>query len=59
MDIFFIAVAALILGYVLYGALIDRVFGIDPSRPTPAITQADGVDFVAMPTWKVMLVQLP
>ncbi len=58
MIIFFIAVVALILGYVLYGALIDRLFGIDPSRSTPAITQADGVDFVVMPTWKVMLIQL-
>jgi len=58
MGIFFVAVAALILGYVLYGALIDRVFVIAPARRTPAVTEADGVDFVAMPTWKVMLIQL-
>lgn len=58
MDIFFISVAALILGYVLYGALIDRIFGVDPEQRTPAITMEDGVDFVAMPTWKVMLIQL-
>ncbi|MBW1749522.1 MAG: carbon starvation protein A [Deltaproteobacteria bacterium] len=58
MIIFFISVAALILGYLIYGTLVNRIFGIDPDREPPAITQADGVDFVAMPTWKVMLVQL-
>lgn len=58
MDIFFISVAALILGYVIYGTIVDRIFGVDPNRPTPATTMADGVDFVPMPTWKVALVQL-
>jgi carbon starvation protein CstA len=58
MIIFFVSVAALILGYLIYGALVNRIFGPDPEREPPAIAQADGVDFVAMPTWKVMLVQL-
>ena len=58
MTIFFISVAALILGYLIYGAIVDRIFGPDPNREPPAIAQADGVDFVSMPTWKVMLVQL-
>ncbi len=58
MIIFFVSVAALILGYLIYGALVNRIFGPDPERVPPAIAQADGVDFVAMPTWKVMLVQL-
>jgi carbon starvation protein CstA len=58
MDIFFLSVTALILGYVIYGRIVDRIFGSDPNRPTPAITMEDGVDFVPMPTWKVALVQL-
>jgi carbon starvation protein CstA len=58
MTIFFASLAALILGYLIYGAIVDRIFGPDPGRVTPAITQADGVDFVAMPTWKIILVQL-
>ena len=58
MGIFFAAVAALVAGYVVYGALVDRIFGIDANRPTPAMTMADGVDFVPMPVWKVVLVQL-
>lgn len=52
-----ISLAVLIGGYFVYGLIADRVFGTDPSRPTPAITDADGVDFVPMPTWKVFLIQ--
>lgn len=48
----------LILGYLLYGRLVEWLFGIDPARPTPAFTEADGVDFVPLPTWKVFLIQL-
>jgi len=29
----------------------------DPSRPTPAIRLADGIDYVKMPWWKVLLIQ--
>ena len=48
---FFISVLALILGYLLYGKFVERVFGPDPQRPTPAVSKADGIDFIAMPTW--------
>ena len=54
---FFISVAVLVLGYLLYGKFVERVFGPDPSRQTPAITKADGVDFIPMPTWKVFMIQ--
>ncbi len=54
---FVISIVALILGYFLYGAFVDRVFGPDPKRPTPAVTKADGVDFIAMPSWKVYMIQ--
>ena len=54
---FIIAIAALVLGYLLYGRFVERVFGPDPSRPTPAITKADGVDYVPMPAWKVYMIQ--
>lgn len=58
MLLFFLCIGILILGYVIYGAMVERVFGIDPSRPTPATAIPDGVDFVPMPLWKVFLVQL-
>ncbi len=54
---FLASLAILIAGYIIYGAFAEKVFGIDPGRPTPAITKADEVDFVPMPTWKVFLIQ--
>ena len=57
MTSFLIALAVLIFGYIFYGALVERVFGTDPARPTPAVTMADGVDYVPLPTWKVFLIQ--
>ena len=57
MGSFVISIAALILGYLVYGAFVERVFGPDPNRKTPAVEKADGVDFIAMPTWKVFMIQ--
>ena len=54
---FLISIVVLVLGYIFYGKLIDRIFGPDPSRITPAVSKADGVDYVPMPTWKVFMVQ--
>ncbi|WP_100402914.1 carbon starvation CstA family protein [Bacillus sp. FJAT-42315] len=36
-----------IIAYFTYGKFLDKKFGVDPNRPTPAITMADGVDYVA------------
>ena len=47
---FLIALGVLIGGYILYGGFVEKVFQIDSSRPTPASTMADGIDYVAMPT---------
>ncbi len=54
---FFISVIALILGYLLYGKFVERIFKPDPARQTPAVTKADGIDFIPMPTWKVFMIQ--
>ena len=54
---FLISIVALVLGYLLYGAFVERAFGPDPARRTPAIEKADGVDFIVMPTWKVYMIQ--
>ena len=47
----------LLLGYLLYGRVVERVFAPD-DRQTPAYRLEDGVDFVPMKTWKAFLVQL-
>ncbi len=54
---FLIALGVLVAGYFVYGLFAERVFGIDGSRPTPAMTKADGVDFMPLPTWKVFMIQ--
>ena len=54
---FLLSILALVLGYFLYGAFVERVFGPDPARKTPALTRADGVDYVQMPSWKVFMIQ--
>ena len=57
MVTFFIALAVLILGYFIYGKFVEKVFGIDPQRATPATTMADGVDYVPMEPWRIFLIQ--
>ena len=54
---FIISFCILILGYFVYGTLVDRVFGHDAKRLTPALTKTDGVDYVPMPAWKVYMIQ--
>ena len=54
---FLLSIVALVLGYVFYGAFVDRMFGPDPARLTPAVTKSDGVDFIKMPSWRVFMVQ--
>ena len=53
---FIISLVALILGYMLYGKFVAKVFGPD-DRPTPAVTKADGVDFMVLPSWKIFMIQ--
>ncbi|MGL4985841.1 MAG: carbon starvation CstA family protein [Treponemataceae bacterium] len=57
MITFIVCVIALILGYAIYGKIVDKIFGTDANRPTPAITKADGVDYVELPYWKSFLIQ--
>ena len=54
---FTIALVALVLGYIFYGAVVDRAFGIEPERRTPAYEKTDGVDYVPMSRWRVFLIQ--
>lgn len=56
MITFAISVVVLILGYFIYGRFVERVFGPD-DRPTPAVSKADGLDYVVMPSWKIFMIQ--
>ena len=57
MITFCIALVLLVLGYLIYGKLSERVFGADPKRETPAQYMADGVDYVPMKPWRIFLIQ--
>ena len=57
MTTFLIALLALIVGFFIYGSIVEKFFK-PTNAPTPAITKKDGVDFVPLPTWKVFLIQL-
>ena len=54
---FLLCIVALVLGYLVYGKFVDKVFGSDKSRVTPAVSKADGIDYIALPTWKVFMIQ--
>ncbi|MBQ3743714.1 MAG: carbon starvation protein A [Bacteroidales bacterium] len=53
---FILALLALVAGYIFYGRFVERVFGAD-DRPTPAVSKADGVDFMVLPSWKIFMIQ--
>lgn len=54
---FFVCLAILLGGYFVYGKIVEKNFGPD-ERETPAVTLADGSDYVVMPVWRVFLIQL-
>ena len=56
MITFVLSLVALVLGYMLYGRFVERVFGPD-NRPTPAVAKTDGVDFIVLPSWKIFMIQ--
>ena len=54
---FCIGIVALILGYFIYGKFVEKIFGIDANRTTPAYTKQDGVDYIPMKPWRIFLIQ--
>lgn len=57
MITFLLAIAALILGYFIYGKIVEKAFGSDDKIKTPAIRLEDGVDYVVLPAWKIFMIQ--
>ncbi len=54
---FILALVILLLGFMTYGRLVEKVFGPD-DRKTPATSINDGVDCMPIKTWKALLIQL-
>ena len=49
-----IAIVFILLGYKFYGKIIEKVWGTDPAKPTPAVEIQDGVDYVPAKHWTVL-----
>jgi len=58
MITFFISLVVLFLGYWLYARVVERIFGADPERETPAVRLRDGVDYVPLGWKRSFLIQL-
>ena len=58
MLFFFACVGLLIAGYFVYGTFVDKIFEPDENRTTPAIALQDGIDYMPMPRWKLIFIQV-
>jgi carbon starvation protein CstA len=57
MVTFISSIIILILGYFFYGKFVERIFGIDVRRLTPALTKTDGIDYIPMKPWRIFMIQ--
>ena len=51
------ALVLLFLGYLFYGAFVERIFGVKADAAMPCDTKHDGVDYMPLPTRRVFLIQ--
>ncbi|MBQ7462557.1 MAG: carbon starvation protein A [Bacteroidaceae bacterium] len=57
MITFSVSLVCLLLGYLIYGAIVERVIKPNAATKMPCYTKQDGVDFLPMPAWRVFLIQ--
>ncbi len=57
MTLFLVGLAFLVAGYFTYGKFVEKIVAPD-DRQTPALAHPDGVDYVVLPKWKNLLIQL-
>lgn len=53
LGIMMIAIVALAVGYFGYARWLEKTWGIDPNRPTPAVEKNDGKDYSPASRWTV------
>ncbi|MCU4902175.1 carbon starvation protein A [Bacillus cereus] len=58
MITFLVSIVVLIIGYLTYGKFIEKIFGVNYKRKTPAYVNQDGVDYVPMDRRKNSMIQL-
>ena len=57
MITFTLSLVCLLLGYLLYGAVVEHVIKPSSTTKMPCYEKRDGVDFMPMPAWRVFLIQ--
>lgn len=57
MITFLVSIATLIVGFLVYGRFVEKFFGANDQIKTPALAKTDGVDFLALPTWKAFTIE--
>lgn len=57
MITFLVSLLVLVVGYFVYGKLVEKIFSPDPNKITPAVALNDGVDYVPMKPWKIFTIQ--
>ncbi len=58
MVTFFASIILLVVGYIVYGKVVERILGIDDQQDTPAYSNQDGMDYMPMSWWRASLIQL-
>jgi len=58
MYTFIFGMIALVLGYIIYGKVVDKVFVPRADALTPAMKMPDGVDYVPMSRWRSLGLQV-
>lgn len=53
---FTVSLVALVIGYLIYGRVVERILGPD-DRQTPAVAHPDGVDYITLPGWRIFMIQ--
>ncbi|TRM11657.1 carbon starvation protein A [Lentibacillus cibarius] len=51
-------IALLIIGFLTYGRIVEKLFGARADRPTPAYSKQDNVDYLPMSTTKNAMIEL-
>lgn len=57
MITFLVSLLVLVVGYFVYGKVVEKIFAPDPSKITPAVALNDGVDYVPLKPWKIFTIQ--
>ena len=57
MITFTASLLCLLVGYLLYGTIVERVFRPNDHATMPCFAKEDGIDYMPLPAWRVFLIQ--